>query len=371
MVLVVYVDFKESANPTLARVKYKIPQFFDVSGVPYDVENLYLCTNALRLSEKSVRTAAEHIKELLLWRIGIGRDLVDFTDDDLDYFIDAQCSYRKSSGNELAWNTVNSRVSGSHRFLVWCRRKGYNENITLEASNKAGAGARVTYKIKGHPSREHKEPTKFLSMDSAIEFIHAVGEVSAGSESLISRNRLIARLMLQSGLRISEAVGFPIVDLPEINRRGHSTPARIIGKGEKPRVILIPNCLLSDLWAYADLARKNILDDLQEAGFDSLNVKLLFISGQGRGVTRNWIEKIFAKAGSSVGIKAVPHTLRHTFGTYHYLLNKDLLKLAKLMGHESEVTTEKFYVHMAKLISHSGTYEEFQCEVDQICAGIS
>lgn len=371
MVVVVYVDFKESANPTLSRVKYKIPQFFHDSGVPYDVENLYLRTKAIRLSEKSSITVAEHIKELLQWRIGIGRDLVDFTDDDLDYFIEAQCSYKKPSGSGLAWNTVNSRVSGAHRFLVWCREKGYNNNLALEVSNQTGVGSRVAYKIKGHPSKKHNEPTRFLLMDDAIKLVRAVGEVSAVNHPLKSRNLLIARLMLQCGLRISEVVGFPILDLPEIEERGHSTPARVVGKGEKPRVILIPNCLLAELWAYVDLARKNILDDLQEAGLGPKKIPRLFISNQGRGITGNWVEKVFSRAGNSIGIKAVPHVLRHTFGTYHYLFNKDLQLLADLMGHESVVTTEKYYVHMAKLMSHSGTYEEFQHEIDQLCVGIS
>lgn len=371
MVLVVCVDFTESANPRFSRVKYKVPQFFHDTGVPFDEENLYLRTLALRLSEKSVKTTAEHIKEVLLWRVGIGRDLVDFSDNDLDYYIDAQCSYVKQSGCGLSWNTVNARVASAHRFLVWCKIKGHNHNITLDKSPKTGFGAKVTYKIKGHPSVRLEEPTRFILLDTAIEFIRAIGDSSADSDRLSSRNCLIAKLMLQCGLRLSEAVLFPIIDLPEINNRGHSTPARIVGKGEKPRVILIPNRLLTDLWGYADLARKNILEELQDAGLDSLHVHLLFISDQGRGITGNWIEKIFARAGRSIGVKAVPHALRHTFGTYHYFFNKDILFLAKLMGHESETTTEKFYVHAAKLISHSGDYEELQLEIDRLCAEVS
>ncbi|MDT4871116.1 Tyrosine recombinase XerC [compost metagenome] len=161
------------------------------------------------------------------------------------------------------------------------------------------------------------------------------------------------------------------MDLPEINNRGHSTPARIVGKGSKPRVILIPNRLLSDLWDYADVAREKILEELQEAGTDSSQVSLLFISDRGHGVTGNWLEKVFSKAGASIEVKAVPHALRHTFGTYHYLFNKDLVFLSKLMGHESEATTEKFYIHAAKLISHSGDYEQFQLEIDRLCTEIS
>ena len=332
---------------------------------------MYLRAITHRLSEKSVKTAAEHVKELLNWRISIGRDLVDFSDDDFDYYIEAQCSYKKSNGFGLSWNTVDARISGAHRFLVWCKIEGYNHNMVLERSQKTGMGARVTYKIKGHPSERIEEPTRFLLLDTAIELIRVVGDVSGVSDRVKSRNRLMAKLMLQCGVRLSEAVEFPMVDLPEINKRGHSTPARVVGKGSKPRVILIPNRLLSDLWDYADVVREKILEELQEAGMYSLHVPLLFISDRGRGITGNWLEKIFARAGKSIDVKAVPHALRHTFGTYHYLFNKDLLSLAKLMGHESEATTEKYYVHIAKLISHAGNYEQFQLEIDRLCAEIS
>jgi integrase/recombinase XerD len=370
MILVVLVDFTESENPSLSRLKYKIPQFFQDSGIPFQEENVYLQSVARRLSEKSIKTLAEHVKEILLWRVGIGKDLADFSDNDFDYYVDAQCSYVRKSGYGLSWNTVNSRAAGAHRFLVWCRINGYSPNITLEVAKSTGLGAKVSYKIKGHPSRRLEEPTKFLLLDSAINFIIAVSAISAASPRISSRNCLIAKLMLQCGLRLSEAVAFPIMDLPEINNRGHSTPARIVGKGEKPRVILIPNRLLTDLWAYADMERLSILEKLHGIGLGLPHVHRLFISNRGKGITGNWIEKIFVRAGNSIGIKAVPHALRHTFGTYHYLFNKDLLFLAGLMGHESMLTTEKFYVHTARLISHTGDYEEFQLKIDRICAQV-
>lgn len=370
MILVVYVDFTKSANPSLSRLRYKVPHFFHDTGIPFMEENSYLQSVARCLSEKSIKTIAEHVKEILLWRVGVGKDLADFSDNDLDYYVDAQCSYVRGSGCGLSWNTVNSRVAGAHRFLVWCRINGHSPNITLEVAQQAGLGAKVTYKIKGHPSRRLEEPTKFLLLDSAINFIRAVGEISAISDRVSSRNCLIAKLMLQCGLRLSEAVSFPIKDLPEINKRGHSTPARIVGKGEKLRVILIPNRLLTDLWAYADLERLSILEELQEVGFGLPHEHRLFISDRGKGITGNWIEKIFIKSGDFIGIKVIPHALRHTFGTYHYLFNKDLVFLARLMGHESVSTTEKYYVHTAKLISHSGDYEQLQREIDLLCAQV-
>lgn len=370
MVIAVHVDFSSSDNPSLRRLSFRVPQFFTSSGNPYSVENLYLCTIARRLKEKSVKTVSEHVKELLLWREGLGRDLLDFSDSDLEYFIDSQCSYITPFGRRLSWNTVNSRVSGAHRFLVWCKLKGFNLNITLEKSSSSAASTRVTYKIKGHPSRKFKEPVKFLLLDVALKFIRAIEDASGESLYLRTRNSLMAKLMLQSGLRLSEVVDFPLIDLPEIITGGVLTPARIVGKGGKRRVILIPNRLLSDLWLYVDIQRQKLIDDLGAGYSSSSDDVRLFIGRRGSGVTGNWLEKIFSRAGKLIEVKAVPHALRHTFGTYHYLYNKDILLLSQLMGHEKTETTEQFYVHLAKLIAHSGNYEDFQREVDAMCSVI-
>lgn len=203
-------------------------------------------------------------------------------------------------------------------------------------------------------------------MDDALEFIRALGEASGAKGHLSQRNMLVAKLMLQCGLRVSEAINYPVFDLPEIVHAGHSTPARIVGKGNKLRVILIPNRLLSDLWGYADISRARILENV----VDGESVRELFVSGRGRRITINWMEKLFSRTAAVMGVHAVPHALRHTFGSYHYFHNKDIVFLAKLMGHENTSTTEEFYVHVARLIAYTGSYEELQIEVDNMCAGM-
>lgn len=172
--------------------------------------------------------------------------------------------------------------------------------------------------------------------------------------------------MLQSGLRISEVVGFPLKDLPEVNLRGHSTPARVIGKGGKARLVLIPNKLLVKFWQYVDFDRQRVVEKIESLAGNDVVDDVLFLSEKGRRLTANWIEKLFTRASERLGVKTVPHVLRHTYGTYHYLLNKDLAGLANLMGHSNENTTRNFYVHTALLISYAGTYRALQDEIDRL-----
>ena len=365
MVTVGRVSFERAADAGLARLKHRVPQFFTENGWPYVIENRFLRSKCKRLSLKSIATVAEQLKEYLEWRELNNIAVEDISETNFEYYIDAQCSHFTKNGKPLAWNTVNSRIGGAHRFVYWCVKNNYNAHVELEYVPSRQFGDR-RYKTKGHPRKKFKEPTKFLLIDDALEFIRCLGERSSVSGRTGQRNRLIAKLMLQCGLRISEAVNFPLADLPEIITTGHSTPARIIGKGEKPRVILIPNRLLADLWAYADITRARII----EVSTREISDQHLFLSEYGRKITINWIEKLFARAGASMGLHVVPHVLRHTYGSYHYIHNKDLVFLARLMGHEDPSTTEKFYVHVAKLISYTGNYEQLQVEVDNMCAGM-
>ncbi|RML43582.1 Site-specific recombinase XerD [Pseudomonas savastanoi pv. glycinea] len=366
MVTMIRVSFRRAADPGLARLKHPVPQFFTEKGWPCAIENLYLRSRCKTLSAKSIVTVAEHLKEFLQWRMLNDIAIEDVTDTNFEYFIEAQCAHVNNKGIQLAWNTINSRVAGSHRFMIWCKENNYNSGIEVEIipAHKYGRGGK--YNIKGHPARQFKEPTKFVLMDDALEFIRILGKLSGAKGYLSQRNMLVAKLMLQCGLRVSEAINYPAFDLPEIIPTGHSTPARIVGKGNKPRVILIPNRLLSDLWAYADISRAHILENVA----DGNSVRELFVSGRGKPITINWMEKLFARTAAVMGVQVVPHVLRHTYGSYHYFYNKDILFLAKLMGHENTSTTEEFYVHIAKLISYTGSYEELQVEVDRMCAGM-
>lgn len=366
MATMIRVSFRGAADPGLARLKHPVPQFFSERGWPYATENLYLRSKCKRLSAKSIVTVAEHLKEFLQWRELNEIAIEDITDTNFEYFIEAQCGHVSKKGVRLAWSTINSRIAGSHRFLIWCKENNFNSRIEAEILPTQKYGRRGEYKIKGHPSREFKEPTRFLLIDDALEFIRLLGVISGAKRHLSQRNMLMAKLMLQCGLRVSEAINFPAYDLPEILPAGHSTPARIVGKGEKPRVILIPNRLLSDLWAYADISRARILENCA----NSNPVRELFLSETGRPITVNWMEKLFARTAAVMGVHVAPHALRHTYGSYHYFHNKDIVFLAKLMGHENTSTTEKFYVHLAKLISYTGSYEELQLEVDSMCAGM-
>ncbi|MEQ5816461.1 site-specific integrase [Marinobacter sp. NFXS11] len=362
----VKVDFRNSSIEKVRLLGAAVPQFFDDQLAPIPAANLYMRMMSGRLAVKSLLTLSEHLKELLIWLSNSQLAIEDIDEDAFDYYVEALCVYKKSDGSQLSWNTVNSRASAAHRFLLWTYEQGICPSLNPVEAKNINLSAKRKYQSKGHPSRPLAEPISFLLMEDAIRFVDALGLVSGRTHPHVKRrNILMGAFMLQTGARVSEVCNFPLSDLPEVNSRRISTPARLIGKGAKARVILIPNQLLLQLWEYVDLDRETVSDRISKVSEDCIRQNL-FLSDKGQAIATNWVQKLFRKAGQYVGIKSTPHILRHTFGTYHYLLNRDLVGLAKLMGHESETTTHLYYVHTATLVSYSGTYSGLQRELDQM-----
>lgn len=362
--IVVNTSFSKSNMTSVSRLGDRIPQLFNDDLSPCIEANQYLRRLALRNKAKSLQTNAEHLKEFHTWLNASLDDLTEITEDTFDFYIDALCEYKKANGEPLSWNTIQSRVSGAYRFLLWAYEKGFCPHLDPSEMNDLKLSAGKRYQTKGHYSNAVTEPVKFLMLGDALRFVKAVGEMSGSRNELVKRrNVLLTSFMLQTGVRVSEACNFPFKDLPEVNTRGHSTPARIVGKGSKARVALIPNELLYQLWEYADIDREKQLDISPYVDPD--DCLSLFITKDGQPLSDNWVQKLFRKTSEHIGVKAHPHLLRHTFGTYHYLLNHDLTGLSKLMGHASEETTRKYYVHTATLVAYTGTYSSMQQLIDK------
>tara|TARA_B100002003_G_scaffold248717_1_gene283147 strand:- start:928 stop:2052 length:1125 start_codon:yes stop_codon:yes gene_type:complete len=365
----VEVDFSEAKVENVKRLGV-VPQFFSSEATPIKAANQYMRAKSKRLSPKSLRTEAEHLKEFLTWLFSTGMEFDDIDIDSLDNYVEALCMYKKSNGDGLSWNTVNARTAGIYRFLIWCSGKGYCSYLEPGDARLVSDSAKGIYKSQRHLSRAIQEPVKFLIMEDALKFISALSVISGRNNSQVkNRNVLIGALMLQTGMRVSEVCAFPLSDLPEVQGRLKLTPARCVGKGGKARVILIPNELLLKLWEYVDIDRESICEKLRMIYPEAISTNL-FISTKGSALTPNWVQKLFRKAGEYSCIKAHPHSLRHTYGTYHYLLNRDLQGLAKLMGHEDVQTTHEFYLDTATKVSYASTYSDWNKKIDKHLEGI-
>ena len=154
-----------------------------------------------------------------------------------------------------------------------------------------------------------------------------------------SKDRPRLNLLLQTisgtGIRISELRFFTV----EAVRRGE---VQVNAKG-KSRMILLPSKLKQLLLSYAKRA--------------GIVCGLIFRTRSGRPLNRSnvWAEmkKLCAKARVEAG-KVFPHNLRKLFARTFYAIEKDIAKLADLLGHSSIDTTRIYivssgYEHRRKL----------------------
>ncbi len=151
------------------------------------------------------------------------------------------------------------------------------------------------------------------------------------------RDRCMLELMYSSGLRVSELVG---LHMNQINT--NLGLVRLVGKGNKERVVPVGEEALHWLARYIRQARPN----LQSANSVS---DALFLSSRGSAITRQAFWQNIKKHLLKAGVKTVfsPHSLRHAFATHLLNHGADLRTVQMLLGHSSLSTTQ-IYTHVAQ-----------------------
>ena len=156
------------------------------------------------------------------------------------------------------------------------------------------------------------------------------------SQQFGHRNKAILEVMYGCGLRVSETISLKISNI-YINDEF----IRIIGKGDKERLIPISQSIIKTLNLYIEGERKT----------QKINPKYtdtLFINRRGSGLSRQMIFLIIKDLAEKAGIKKNigPHTIRHSFATHLLEGGADLRAVQQMLGHSSISTTE-IYTHIS------------------------
>ena len=144
-------------------------------------------------------------------------------------------------------------------------------------------------------------------------------------------------LIYACGLRVTELIS---LDILNINLR--QGVIRVIGKGEKERLVPMGEEALDWIQRYITQSRPNLLKNNNK-------VTELFLSKRGKSMTRQtfWyrIKEYAVKA--SINKELSPHTLRHAFATHLINHGADLRTVQLLLGHSSLSTTQ-IYTEVAR-----------------------
>jgi integrase/recombinase XerC len=150
------------------------------------------------------------------------------------------------------------------------------------------------------------------------------------------RDKAILELLYASGLRVSEIVN---LNLPQVDL--HEREARVVGKGNKERIVLMGEPAAKALTTYLEDGRLKLLGEKK--------TEAVFINRSGKRLIVRRIQKIidhYAKA-ANITRKIHPHILRHTFATHMLDGGADLRVVQELLGHASLSTTQ-IYTHVSK-----------------------
>jgi integrase/recombinase XerD len=152
------------------------------------------------------------------------------------------------------------------------------------------------------------------------------------------RNRAMLEVLYSSGLRVSE-----LVELRLNNVYSDIGFLRVIGKGNKERLVPIGRDALKYLQIYTDEIRGRAPHKPPVKGFESY----VFLNRNGRKLTREMMFMIIKSLALQIGLnKSIsPHTFRHSFATHLIEGGADLRAVQEMLGHES-ITTTEIYTHL-------------------------
>lgn len=208
----------------------------------------------------------------------------------------------------------------------------------IDKQNQNEDGSSYLYKIelKNWGGLSGKSGTKLPSYMNKSEIDRFLSEIDdfEFTENIAYRNRLILKIIIYTGIRVSEILNLKLKDM---FKEDNVYVLQIKGKGNKPRIVMIKSSIIED-------ELKNWLN------IRVCNSDLLVCNKSGNRLTQAYVSRIVENILISAGIrkeKNGAHMLRHSFATLLYQKHHDLILVQEALGH-SDINTSRIYTHFDK-----------------------
>jgi integrase/recombinase XerD len=181
-----------------------------------------------------------------------------------------------------------------------------------------------------------KKVPQVLTLDEVERLLEAPDKTSPEGH----RDWAMFHVLYATGLRVSE-----LVDLRQRELDARAGIVRVMGKGDKQRIVPLGEVALDAVDDYLEYTRARLLRNCGGPG----STPYLFVTRRGSSMTRQafWknIKKYKLKADIDKNIS--PHKLRHSFATHLLERGADLRIVQTLLGH-ADINTTQIYTHVAQ-----------------------
>ena len=216
-------------------------------------------------------------------------------------------------------STISRRTASIRSFTAWAYRRGYLDS---------DPGLLVT-SARG----DQKLPLVQTPSDTAELLSYAATRTREENSPAAIRDWAILETIYATGIRVSEVCS---LDTTSIDQQGMTL--RVIGKGNKERVVPFTRACLSALQAWLSHGRPSLA--IPEAG------RALFVGDKGRRIDPRVIRSMIHRMCAQAGVRDLaPHALRHTAATHILAGGADLRAVQEMLGHSSLQTTQR-YTHV-------------------------
>lgn len=220
----------------------------------------------------------------------------------------------------------------------------YDEDMSARSQARIISGLKSFYKFMLYERRIAHDPTELLDAPKigrhlpevlSIPEIEAILNGIDLSKPEGHRNKAIIEVMYGCGLRVSEVVNLRISNL-----HFRENYVRIIGKGDKERLVPIGHTAQQAVLLYLEGYRMHLKIKKGEEDF-------VFLNRRGSRLSREMIFMMIKEMAAAAGIRKTisPHTFRHSFATHLVEGGADLRAVQEMLGHES-ITTTEIYTHL-------------------------
>jgi integrase/recombinase XerC len=215
---------------------------------------------------------------------------------------------------KISARSVNRKISALKSFYKFLLRRGEIKKTPLS---------------KVQTPKTSKRLPVFVELPGIEKLLKEI-EFPEGYEGL--RDKMIIELFYGTGMRRSE-----LINLKETDIDSYNSQIKVLGKGNKERIIPIHNELRNTI--------KNFIQRKKEL-LESQSGDLLVVREKGKKMEPGLVYEIVKKYLNLVTTvdKKSPHTLRHTFATHLMNNGADINAVKELLGHASLAATQ-VYTH--------------------------